>query len=35
MVYPNAVVEKKFDVAATTRSWNTIVSVKEILAVEE
>ena len=30
MVYPNAVVEKKFGVAATTRSWNTIETVAEI-----
>jgi uncharacterized protein (DUF1697 family) len=27
MVYPNAVVEKKLGVAATTRNWNTMVSV--------
>lgn len=32
IVYPNAVVEKKFGVAATTRSWNTVVAVGEILA---
>ena len=31
MVYPNAVVEKKFAVAATTRSWNTIEAVVETL----
>src|SRR5437773_2477322 len=31
MVYPNAVVEKKFGVAATTRSWNTIESVRNVL----
>src|SRR2546421_1785963 len=30
MGYPNAVVEKKFGVAATTRSWNTIETVAEI-----
>ena len=30
MVYPNAVVEKKFDVAATTRSWNTLETVAAI-----
>src|SRR5712671_5842769 len=30
MVYPNAVVEKKFGVAATTRSWNTMQTVAEI-----
>jgi uncharacterized protein (DUF1697 family) len=35
MVYPNAVVEKKFGVAATTRSWNTIEAVKEILAEQD
>jgi uncharacterized protein (DUF1697 family) len=31
MVYPNAVVEKKFGVAATTRSWNTILAVTQLL----
>jgi len=31
MVYPNAVVEKKFGVAATTRSWNTIETVAKVL----
>jgi uncharacterized protein (DUF1697 family) len=31
MVYPNAVVEKKFGVPATTRSWNTIESIIKIL----
>jgi len=31
MVYPNAVVEKKFGVAATTRSWNTMEAVGKIL----
>ncbi len=31
MVYPNAVVEKKFGVAATTRSWNTVEAVREVL----
>ena len=31
MVYPNAVVEKKLGVAATTRSWNTIEAVSAIL----
>ena len=31
MVYPNAVVEKKFNVAATTRSWNTIATVAKLL----
>jgi uncharacterized protein (DUF1697 family) len=31
MVYPNAVVEKKFGVAATTRGWNTIESVTKVL----
>ncbi len=31
MVYPNAVVEKKLGVAATTRNWNTIVSIARLL----
>jgi uncharacterized protein (DUF1697 family) len=35
MVYPNAVVEKKLGVAATTRNWNTMEAVAEILASEE
>jgi uncharacterized protein (DUF1697 family) len=30
-LYPNAVVEKQFGVAATTRSWNTIEKVSKIL----
>jgi uncharacterized protein (DUF1697 family) len=30
-LYPNAVVEKQFGVAATTRSWNTIEKVVNIL----
>jgi uncharacterized protein (DUF1697 family) len=30
-LYPNAVVEKKFGVAATTRNWNTIEKVVKIL----
>jgi uncharacterized protein (DUF1697 family) len=30
-LYPNAVVEKQFGVAATTRSWNTIDKVAKIL----
>jgi uncharacterized protein (DUF1697 family) len=32
IVYPNAVVEKYFGVAATTRSWNTIQTVSDLLA---
>ena len=32
VVYPNAVVEKYFGVAATTRNWNTIQTVGELLA---
>jgi uncharacterized protein (DUF1697 family) len=32
MVYPNAVVEKKFGVAATTRNWNTMEAVVAILS---
>jgi uncharacterized protein (DUF1697 family) len=35
MVYPNAVVEKKFGVAATTRSWNTMEAVAAILEGSE
>ena len=31
-VYPNAVVEKLLDVPATTRNWNTIETIGEILA---
>ena len=30
-LYPNAIVEKQFGVAATTRSWNTIEQVATIL----
>ena len=30
-LYPNQVIEKKFTVAATTRSWNTILKVGELL----
>ena len=32
VVYPNAVVEKSLGVAATSRSWNTIQTVGELLA---
>lgn len=31
LVYPNAVVEKKLGVAATTRNWNTIVAISKVL----
>ncbi|MFL5340749.1 MAG: DUF1697 domain-containing protein [Gemmataceae bacterium] len=31
LVYPNEVVEKKFGVSATTRNWNTITAICEIL----
>ena len=31
LIYPNEVVEKKFDVWATTRNWNTIVTVCQVL----
>ena len=31
LIYPNEVVEKRFGVPATTRNWNTIVAVCEIL----
>lgn len=30
-VYPNAVVEKELGVAATTRNWNTLVSIVKLL----
>jgi uncharacterized protein (DUF1697 family) len=30
-LYPNQVIEKEFGVATTTRSWNTILKVAEIL----
>jgi uncharacterized protein (DUF1697 family) len=33
-LYPNAIVEKQFGVAATTRSWNTIEKVAKILRGE-
>jgi uncharacterized protein (DUF1697 family) len=32
-LYPNQVIEKEFGVATTTRSWNTILKVAEILGV--
>jgi len=31
VVYPNEVVEKNFGVSATTRNWNTIAAVSDIL----
>jgi len=31
LIYPNEVVEKKLNVAATTRNWNTIATICEIL----
>lgn len=31
-VYPNAVIEKLLDIPATTRNWNTIETIGEILA---
>jgi uncharacterized protein (DUF1697 family) len=31
IVYPNEVVEKTFGVAATTRSWNTILKIRDLL----
>jgi uncharacterized protein (DUF1697 family) len=31
-LYPNQVIEKEFGVATTTRSWNTILKLTEILA---
>ena len=31
LIYPNEVVEKSFGVSATTRNWNTITSICEIL----
>ncbi len=32
LVYPNEVVEKKFGVSATTRNWNTIAAICEVLS---
>ena len=32
LVYPNEVVEKKFGVPATTRNWNTITAISDILS---
>ena len=34
MLYPNEVVEKHFGIPATTRNWNTIVTLCEILKAE-
>ena len=34
LVYPNEVVEKRFGVAATTRSWNTILKLRADLESE-
>ncbi len=31
MVYPNEVVEKELAISATTRSWDTISKIREIL----
>jgi hypothetical protein len=31
ILYPNEVVEKHFGVAATTRGWNTITAIGELL----
>ncbi len=31
LVYPNEVIEKQLDVAATTRSWSTILNVRQAL----
>lgn len=31
-LYPNAIVEKQFGISATTRTWNTIKKVAEILS---
>jgi len=35
ILYPNAVVEKHFGIPATTRNWNTITSISDILEVRE
>ena len=32
LVYPNEVVERRFDVPATTRNWNTIAAIRDILS---
>jgi uncharacterized protein (DUF1697 family) len=31
LIYPNEIVEKTFGVAATTRNWNTIVAICDVL----
>jgi len=35
ILYPNAVVEKQFAIPATTRNWNTIVAICDILGNTE
>jgi uncharacterized protein (DUF1697 family) len=35
LVYPNEVVEKNFGLAATTRNWNTIEAILQILRAEQ
>jgi uncharacterized protein (DUF1697 family) len=32
LIYPNEVIEKEFGVAATTRNWNTITAIWEIVS---
>jgi uncharacterized protein (DUF1697 family) len=32
ILYPNEVVEKQFGVPATTRNWNTVVAIAQVLA---
>ena len=32
IVYPNEVVEKMFGVPATTRSWNTLLKIQDVLS---
>ncbi len=34
LVYPNEIVEKNFGVSATTRSWNTISAIRDILEAD-
>ena len=35
ILYPNAVVEKHFGIPATTRNWNTITAIRDILEIAE
>jgi uncharacterized protein (DUF1697 family) len=35
ILYPNAVVEKHFGIPATTRNWNTITTINDILEIQK